>query len=112
MKRLFKKPVGQSFSGGDEFHGFIDKFRIMFLRSMLVLIIGCSWWVAAPAIFLSLLPGFSVYLKWITNTGYTVAGVYQFWQVVPLILLFSFGTVWTSGVLDMIMGNEPLENVF
>jgi hypothetical protein len=91
---------------------FVDKFRIMFLRSMIVLMIGVSWWVAAPAIFLSLLPGFQVYLQTITNAGYTVASVYQFWQVVPEILLFSFSILWTGGVLDMMFGNEILEKVF
>lgn len=112
LKRLFHKAPSLGIDGGDEFHGFIDKFRVMFLRSMVVLMAGCSWWVATPAIFLSLLPGFQVYRQWITNAHYTVASVYLIWQVVPLILLFGFATLWTSGVLDMIIGNEPLEKVF
>jgi hypothetical protein len=110
IKRAFHR--APSIGGVDEGRGFIDKFRIMFLRSMIVLMIGVSWWVAAPAIFLSLLPGFQVYLQTITNAGYTVASVYQFWQVVPEILLFSFSILWTGGVLDMMFGNEILEKVF
>jgi len=91
---------------------FIDKFRIMFLRSMIVLMAGVSWWVAAPAIFISLLPGFQVYVQTLTNARYSISSVYLFWQVVPEILLFSFSIIWTSGVLDMIVGNEPLKKVF
>jgi hypothetical protein len=110
IKRAFHRTP--SIGGVNEGREFIDKFRIMFLRSMIVLMIGVSWWVAAPAIFLSLLPGFQVYLQTITNARYTVASVYQIWQVVPEILLFSFSTMWTSGVLDMMIGNKPLEKVF
>ncbi len=98
-----------------ETHGglvFIDKFRIMFLRSMIVLMIGVSWWVVAPALFLSLLPGFQLYGQWLTNYHTSIVAVYQFWQVIPEILLFSFSIMWTSGVLDMIVGNKPLEKVF
>jgi hypothetical protein len=91
---------------------FIDHFRVMFLRSMIVLMIGVAWWVAAPALFLSLFPGFAFYRQWITNYGTTISAVYQFWQVVPEILLFGFSIVWTGGVLDMMFGNEVLEKVF
>jgi hypothetical protein len=111
LKRAFHrtpKAVGSDVIGND----FIDKFRVMFLRSMIVLMIGVSWWVAAPAIFLSLLPGFQVYLQTLTNAHWTVSSVYQFWQVVPEILLFSFSIVWTGGVLDMMFGNPVLEKVF
>ncbi len=101
-----------SIGGIHEGYVFIDKFRVMFLRSMIVLMIGVSWWVAAPALFLSLFPGFALYNQWITNYHTTVAAVYQFWQVVPEILLFSFSIMWTSGILDMIVGNRPLEKVF
>lgn len=109
IKRVFHRTP--KITGPNEFHGFIDKFRVMFLRSMIVLMAGVSWWVAAPAIFLSLLPGFKLYLQWITNYGTTVANVYLFWQVVPEILLFAFSIIWTSGVLDMLIGNKPLEKV-
>lgn len=110
IKRAFHRaPNLAGIEGGNEF---IDKFRVMFLRSMIILMIGVAWWVAAPALFLSLLPGFSVYLQWITNYGTTVSAVYQFWQVVPEILLFAFSIVWTGGVLDMMFGNKPLEKVF
>src|SRR6266581_6367888 len=101
-----------SIGGIHEGYVFIDKFRVMFLRSMIVLMIGVSWWVAAPALFLSLFPSFDLYNQWITNYHTTVSAVYQFWQIVPEILLFSFSIMWTSGVLDMIVGNEPLEKVF
>jgi hypothetical protein len=121
-----KKPKGRSIAsrikgafhrapnigGVDEGREFIDKFRVMFLRSMIVLMIGVSWWVGAPALFLSLLPGFQAYQQWLTNAHYTVASVYQFWQVVPEILLFGFSIVWTGGVLDMMFGNEILRKVF
>src|SRR6266581_5374864 len=124
MKR--KKPKGPSIAsrikralhrtpsigGIHEGYVFIDKFRVMFLRSMVVLMIGVSWWVAAPALFLSLLPGFQLYSQWLTNYHTSIVAVYQFWQVVPEILLFSFSIMWTSGILDMIVGNRPLEKVF
>ena len=110
IKRAFHRTP--NIGGIDEGQEFIDKFRIMFLRSMIVLMIGVSWWVAAPALFLSLFPGFELYREWITNYHTTISAVYQFWQVVPEILLFSFATVWTSGVLDMMVGSKPLEKVF
>lgn len=121
-----KKPKGRSISSrikgafhrtpkiGSVHEGlqFIDRFRVMFLRCMIILMIGVAWWVAAPALFLSLFPGFELYREWITNYHTTISAVYQFWQVVPEILLFSFSTIWTSGVLDMMVGNTPLEKVF
>jgi hypothetical protein len=110
IKRAFHR--APSIGGVHEGREFIDHFRVMFLRSMIVLMAGVAWWVAAPALFLSLLPGFQLYRQWITNYHATVASVYLFWQVVPEILLFSFSIMWTSGVLDMIVGNKPLEKVF
>jgi len=110
LKRAFHRTP--NIEGPYEGLEFIDRFRIMFLRSMIVLMIGVSWWVAAPALFLSLFPSFDLYNQWITNYHTTVSAVYQFWQIVPEILLFSFASIWTSGVLDMIVGNKPLEKVF
>ncbi len=110
IKRAFHRTT--NIEGPHEGVEFIDKFRIMFLRSMIILMIGVSWWVAAPALFLSLFPGFQLYNQWLTNYHTSIVAVYQFWQVVPEILLFSFSIIWTSGVLDMIVGNEPLEKVF
>jgi hypothetical protein len=110
IKRAFHRTP--NIGGVHEGREFIDHFRVMFLRSMIVLMIGVAWWVTAPALFLSLFPGFELYREWITNYHTTISAVYQFWQVVPEILLFSFSIMWTSGVLDMIVGNKPLKKVF
>src|SRR5690242_8259449 len=98
--------------GAVEVREFIDYFCVVFLRSMIVLMVGVSCVVVVTAIILSLLPGFQVYLQTLTNAKWTVVGVYQMAQVVPEILLFAFSVVWTGGVLDMMFGNKPLEKVF
>src|SRR5690242_5507646 len=99
LKRAFHRTP--KIVGADEGSEFINKFRVMFLRSMIVLMVGVSWWVACPAIFINLLPSFPVYTQTLINAHWSISNVYQIWQVVPEVLLFAFSVVWTGGVLDM-----------
>lgn len=88
------------------------KLGIMFARSMIVLVIGVAWFVLAPWLFLVLLPSFSLYNSRIVASGTDIYSVYQFWQILPLVLLFMFAPFWTSGLLEMIFHHQPLRKVF
>ena len=84
----------------------------MFARSMIVLMLGVGWWFFAPWIFLFLFPSFGLYNQWIVNYGTNIYDVYQFWQLLPEVVGFALAFFWTGGIVEMILGMDPLAKVF
>ena len=87
--------------GADEIH----QVQRAVLRSAIVFTIGLGWFILTPFIFLDggLLYGFGYYQQLIANQGVTTYQVYQFWTLVPEIVLFLFGIFWSGGLLDKIV---------
>jgi hypothetical protein len=111
LKGLLRK-TNPSASSGEAEVSLRHKLGVMFARSMIVLVLGVSWWVLAPWLFLVLLPSFQLYKQWIINYHTNIFDVYQLWQVLPEVLLFMFAPLWTGGILELLLHDVPLEKIF
>jgi hypothetical protein len=111
LKGLLRRS-NPSASSGDGQVSLGHKLGVMFARSMIVLVLGVSWWVAAPWLFLVLLPSFQLYNQWIINYHTNIFDVYQLWQVLPEVLLFTLAPLWTGGILELLLHDAPLEKIF
>lgn len=64
---------------------------------------GLIWFLFSPMVFIWGLPQFQFYRQWMMNYGTTAVDVYQFWTLVPEIVLFVFGIFWAGGMIDLMM---------
>jgi len=76
-------------------------------RSLIVFVTGLVWFLITPYIFIWGLPQFDAYDQFLINyygsaNTANIASVYQFWTVVPEVLLFFVGIFWAGGILEWI----------
>ena len=74
-------------------------------RTLVITVVGIVWFIFSTWLFLWMLPQFGFYNQWITNYGTNVGDVFQFWTLVPEVMLFFFGIFWAGGMFEWIMGH-------
>ncbi len=72
------------------------------VRSLVVFVVGLVWFLFSPFLFIWGLPQFGFYVQWMSNYGTNTGDVYQFWTVLPEVLLFFFGIFWAGGIFEWV----------